>query len=132
MAGSELDWVISHPDPALPDIKLTIFPGGDVLIDAGDDLAQDVFCTTAWLIGPAEHPWSHVEDVLAGILAGGFERTVWRNRDGEIVNWGVVLTGPWVDEAGGNPPAAEPAETTKRTVACPAWPPSTVNDSAGD
>lgn len=132
MSGRERHWVISHPDPALPDITVTIYPDGDVLIDAGDDLRLDVFCTTAWLAGPAEHPWSHVEDVLTGILAGGFERTVWRGRDGEIVNWTVSLTGPWVDEAGGNPPAAEPVDATRRTVTYPAWPPSTMHESHGE
>src|SRR6266508_3639369 len=60
IAGSGLQWRITHPDPHLPDIRIDIDSQGNVLVDAGREVVMDVFDDEAWRIGPDKnHPWIH-------------------------------------------------------------------------
>lgn len=122
ITGEGLNWRIAHPDPDVPDIRLDITARGEVLIDAGDDRVMDVFCEEAWTRGSAEHPWTHLEDVLLGFLEGGFTRVVWRDADGAISHFAVSLKGSRIDESGGTAGTPDVPVATKTEVTYPAWP----------
>ncbi|RZS32770.1 hypothetical protein EV193_111155 [Herbihabitans rhizosphaerae] len=131
ITGVDLRWVVSHPDPGILDIVISVDEHGDAIIDAGGEVSLDLHCQERWWQSPsADRDWSHIEDALLGYLNGGYTEVYSFNAEGERIRVDFLLEypeeSPDARESGGyaDPAVSPDRREVSRTVRWkyPAWP----------
>jgi hypothetical protein len=123
VTGEGLAWRVVHPDSGLPDIEITFYNEGDVLVSCGPHMWVEEFCSADrkwWARGVwGDCPYTWVESAVLAFVTGGAVVQTWTDRDGKEQSL-TIADGPCVNERGGygNPP--DDGEITKWRY--PAWP----------
>lgn len=114
-------WVIAHSDPDLVSAQVQFYPDGYVVVRVTDDAAVENSAETSYEISAATgRTW--LEDLILGIINGGYTETAEYNKQGELLKTNCA-----VDHDGGQDVGFGRGVTTGERVSVaertyPAWP----------
>ncbi|MGH8574701.1 MAG: hypothetical protein ACREX8_19340 [Gammaproteobacteria bacterium] len=128
--GEGLVWRVTHPDPGLPDIVVTFYEEGEVVVSSGPRMWVEEFCSADrkwWERGVwRDCPYTWVESAVLAFVTGNSTVWTWTDEDGQERSL-TVADGPCVSERGGYDAVPTDERASRIPVTewrYPAWPPA--------